>query len=317
VTLFDATEFALFFAFAALNLVWYPLRNVSNAIDEFIHFETLEAIRRIGHIALMLTLLAGLPLAAFLLLANLLWFALLTAAITRLVHKNALSPQLRGVRGSLAVFWRDNRREILRSGNYAVGELAVYNFPYLVVPFAFGLGPPTIILDTVFKVFRGATLIYAAGLDPLVPQQTRAFAARDAATLKKATLTSAVLCAIPTLALCALLLVAGDRLFAVLLDHAATIPHEATLILVVLLLANLAQNVASNLLLHTGFFREIARVASFLVVAMAAMTGVVLMAGLDIVGFIGGYTVVYIGGGALYIAYVLRGPFRIAAKPKG
>jgi hypothetical protein len=103
----------------------------------------------------------------------------------------------------------------------------------------------------------------------------------------------------------------------VLLDHAATIPHEATLILVVLLLANLAQNVASNLLLHTGFFREIARVASFLVVAMAAMTGVVLMAGLDIVGFIGGYTVVYIGGGALYIAYVLRGPFRIAATPKG
>jgi O-antigen/teichoic acid export membrane protein len=316
VSLFDATEFALFFAFAALNLVWYPLRNISNAIDEFIHFETLEAIRRIGHIALMLTLLAGLPLAAFLVLANLLWFALLTAAITRLVHKNALSPRLRGVRSSLAVFWRDNRRELLRSGNYAVGELTVYNFPYLVVPFAFGLGAPTIILDTVFKVFRGATLIYAAGLDPLVPQQTRAFAARDAATLKKATLTSAILCAIPTLALCVLLLTAGDRLFAVLLDHAATIPHEATLILVVLLLANLAQNVASNLLLHTGFFREIARVATFLVVAMAGMTGVVLMAGLDIVGFIGGFTVVYIAGAVLYIAYVLRGPFRIAGVPK-
>jgi O-antigen/teichoic acid export membrane protein len=317
VTLFDATEFALFFSFAALNLVWYPLRNVSNAIDEFIHFETLEAIRRIGHIALMLTLLAGLPLAAFLVLANLLWFALLATAIARLVHKNALSPRLRGVRSSLVVFWRDNRREILRSGNYAVGELAVYNFPYLVVPFAFGLGAPTIILDTVFKVFRGATLIYAAGLDPLVPQQTRAFAAGDAATLKKATLTSAVLCAIPTLALCVVLLVAGDRLFAVLLDHAATIPHEATLILVVLLLANLAQNVASNLLLHTGFFREIARVASFLVVAMAAMTGIVLALRLDIVGFIGGYTVIYIAGAVLYIAYVLRGPFRIAAMPKG
>jgi O-antigen/teichoic acid export membrane protein len=317
VTLPDATEFALFFSFAALNLVWYPLRNISNAIDEFIRFETLEAIRRIGHISLMLTLLVGLPLSAFLLLANLLWFALLVTAIAHLVRKNALSPRLRGVRASLAVFWRDNRREILRSGNYAVGELAVYNFPYLVVPFAFGLGTPTIILDTVFKVFRGATLIYAAGLDPLVPQQTRAFAAHDAAMLRKATLTSAVLCAIPTLALCAVLLVAGDRLFALLLGHAATIPHAATLILVVLLLANLAQNVASNLLLHTGFFREIARVASFLVVAMAAMTGVVLMAGLDIVGFIGGYTVVYIAGGALYIAYALSGPFRIAATPKG
>ncbi len=49
----------------------------------------------------------------------------------------------------------------------------------------FGLGAPTIILDTVFKIFRGATLIYAAGLDPLIPRQTRAFAERDAATLKK------------------------------------------------------------------------------------------------------------------------------------
>ena len=50
--------------------------------------------------------------------------------------------------------------------------LAIYNFPYLVVPVVFGLGAPTIILDTVFKIFRGATLIYAAGLDPMVPRQT-------------------------------------------------------------------------------------------------------------------------------------------------
>lgn len=40
---------------------------------------------------------------------------------------------------------------------------------------------PVIILDTVFKIFRGATLIYAAALDPLVPRQTRAFAEHDAA----------------------------------------------------------------------------------------------------------------------------------------
>jgi O-antigen/teichoic acid export membrane protein len=317
VTPWQAVEFALFFSFAALNLVWFPLRNVSNAVDDFIRFETLEAVRRIGHIAMMLALLIGLPLAAFLLLANLLWFALLAACITRLVAKSALAPRLRGFWPTLTAFWRDNRRELLRSGNYAVGELTIYNFPYLVVPIAFGLGAPTIILDTLFKIFRGATLIYAAGLDPLLPRQTRAFAERDATTLKKATLTAAILCAIPTLALCALLLMAGDRLFALLLGHAATIPPQATLILVVLLLANLAQNVASNLLLHTGFFREIARVASFLVVAMAAMTGIVLATGVDIVGFIGGYAAVYVAGAGLYIAYVARGPFRIAAVPRG
>ncbi|HEY6022732.1 MAG TPA: hypothetical protein VIV34_00980 [Pseudolabrys sp.] len=316
VTLWQAFEFALFFSFAALNLVWFPLRNVSNAVDEYISFETLEAIRRGGHIAIMLALLVGLPLLSFLVLANLLWFVLLAVCISRLVHRGAMTAGLPHLWSTLSAFWRGNRAEILRSGNYAIGELTIYNFPYLVVPIAFGLGAPTIILDTVFKIFRGATLIYAAGLDPMVPRQTRAFADHDAATLKKATWIAAVLCAVPTLALCALLLFAGDRFFALLLGHAATIPPAVTMTLIVLLLANLAQNVASCLLLHTGFFREIARVASFLVAAMAAMTALVLLGGLDIVGFIGGYAAVYVVGAALYVAYVVHGPIRIASMPK-
>lgn len=315
VSLIDATQFALFFSFAALNLVWHPLRNVSSAVDEFVYFEGLEATRRLGHIGLMLSMLVGLPLPAFLVLANALWFALFALAIARLVKKKAFVFALRGTWVSLKRFWTDNKRSLLRSGNYAAGELTIYNFPYMIVPAAFGLGAPTIILDTVFKVFRGATLVYAAGLDPLVPQQTRAFAAGDVATLKKATLTAAVLCAIPTFVLCVLLLTAGDRLFALLLGGAATIPREATYILVVLLIANLLQNVANSLLLHLGFFREMARVATFLVIAMAAMTAIVLVAHLDITGFIAGYAVVYLAGAALYIAYVFRGPFRIA--PQG
>ena len=126
-------EFALFFSFAALNLVWFPLRNVSNAVDEFISFETLEAIRRGGHIILMLALLVGLPLPAFLLLANLLWFVLLGICSPRLVANGAMAPGVPQLRSTLSTFWRDNRAELLRSGNYAIAELAIYNFPYLVV----------------------------------------------------------------------------------------------------------------------------------------------------------------------------------------
>ncbi len=309
----EAAEYAAFFSFSALNLVWFPLRNISNAVDEFIYFETLEAVRRAGHIAVMLALLVGLSLPAFLALGNLLWLVVFGLCIARLLRKDALAPRLAGFASALAGFWRRNRPALLRSGTYAGAELTVYNFPYLVVPMAFGLGAPTIILDTVFKIFRGTTLIYAAGLDPLVPQQTRAFAARDAATLKKATLTAAVLIALPTLALCALLLLAGNKLFALLLGHAATVPRGAELILVVLLLANMAQNVASNLLLHTGFFHEVARVASLLVAGMGVMTGIVLALGLDITGFLAGYMIVYLMGAALYLVYVVRGPFRIAA----
>jgi len=316
VTVWQGFEFALFFSFAALNLVWFPLRNVSNAVDEFISFETLEAVRRGGHIVIMLALLVGLPLPVFLLVANLLWFVVLGICISRLIDNGAIAAGVPPLWSTLGRFWRDNRAELLRSGNYAIAELAIYNFPYLVVPLVFGLGSPTIILDTIFKIFRGATLIYAAGLDPMVPRQTRAYADHDAPTLKKATLIATVLCGVPTLALCVLLLFAGDRLFALLLGQAATVPPAATLILVVLLLANLAQNVASCLLLHTGFFHEIARVASFLVFAMAGMTALVLLKGLDIVGFIGGYATVYVMGAVLYVVYVLRGPICIASMPK-
>src|SRR4029077_7850038 len=136
---------------------------------------------------------------AFLLLANLLWFVLLGICISRLVEHGAMAAGVPRLWGTLSAFWRDNRAELLRSGNYAIAELAIYNFPYLVVPVVFGLGAPTIILDTVFKIFRGATLIYSAGLDPMVPRQTRAFADHDAPTLKKATLIATVLCAVPTL----------------------------------------------------------------------------------------------------------------------
>ena len=110
-------------------------------------------------------------------------------------------------------------------------------------------------------------------------------------------------------------MLAGDRLFALLLGHAATVPPAATKLLVVLLIANLVQNVASNLLLHTGFFREIARIATTLAIAMAAMTVVAILVGAGIVGFIGGYTAVYIGGAALYVVALWRGPFRRAAEP--
>lgn len=310
VTVAQAAGFAAFFSFATFNLVWAPLRNISVAVDDFIGFEVLEAVRRIGHLGLMISMLAGLPLAAFLLLANVFWFVLFAACITRLVRRGALANHLQGLYGTLKQFWHSNRGELLRSGNYYIGDLIIYNFPYVVVPLVYGLGAPTIILDTVFKIFRGATLIYSAGLDPLVPRQTRAFAERDMATLKRATWTAAILCTIPTLLLCAALILAGDRIFALLLGHAASVPAAATPILVVLLVANLAQNVASCLLLHTGFFRELARVVTVMVGAMAIMTAIAIASGAGIVGFIGGYAAAYVLGAALYIAYLMQKIFR-------
>ncbi len=308
----NALELALFFLFTALNLVWFVLRNLSVAIDEFIPFETLEVIRRASHMAVMLAMLIGLPLLAFLVIANAIWAVLFAISARRLAAHGALTLGFADFPAQLKRFFRDNRKEVLRTGTYGINEFYIYNFPYAVVPAMFGLGAPTIILDTTFKVFRGATLLYSAGCDLAVPRQTRAFADKDQANLILSTLMAAGLCGLPALVLCGLLIFAAEPFFALLLGKAATMPPEATPLLIVLLLANMVQTVANFLLVHTGFFRDIARLAIAVSVAMTLATAAAIWAGCDFLGFLKVYTGVYVGSAALYLLLAIAGPIRAA-----
>jgi O-antigen/teichoic acid export membrane protein len=315
-SLWNAAELALFFLFTSLNLAWFAIRNVSVAVDEFVGFETLEAARRLGHIAITLVMLAGLPLMAFLLIANAMWGGLFVLACRRLLRRGAITGEIRALPAQLRNFLRDNRREVLRTGTYAANEFYLYNFPYLVVPAMFGLGAPTIILDTAFKIFRGATVVYSAGCDLAVPRQTRAFAERDRRSLTLATLMAAALCALPAAVMCALLILASEKLFAILLGPAATMPPQAVWLLIVLLIANLAQTVSNFLLVHTGFFREIARLATFVTIAMTLATGAALLTGMSFIGFLQVYTAIYVASAAAYLALAISGPIRCAgARP--
>ena len=63
-SLLDATEFGLFLLFTSLNLIWFVVRFVSIATDQFIFFEVHKSIRRVGHIGLTLAMLIGLPFIA-------------------------------------------------------------------------------------------------------------------------------------------------------------------------------------------------------------------------------------------------------------
>jgi O-antigen/teichoic acid export membrane protein len=306
----DDMQFTLFFLFAALNFVWFALRNISVAIDEFIFFESLEAIRRIGNTALILAVLVGFPLMAFLIAINLLWAALLSVSIVRLLRRRAMTLQLRGIAHSLRLFYSGNRQSLVGSGAYATTEIFVYSFPYIVVSSFFGLGAPTIILDTTLKILRGASQIYLAACDLLVPRQTRAFASRDRWTLVRATWLAAILCGIPAAILCGILIVSADRLFALLLGPIAIMPAEAAPILVALLIANLMQMVSHSLLVHSGFFKEIAKLGIATALAMMATAALAIWAGVDIIGFLKVYTGVYACGALISIVLVLRGPVR-------
>lgn len=314
-TLFGAAELALFFLFTALNLIWFVLRNLSMATDDFVAFEALEVVRRVAHIGLMLAMLLGVPLPLFLVLANVVWAVLFAMAGRRLIARQALSLSLAHFFGRLKHFFRENGREVLRTGTYGINEFYIYNFPYAVVPYLFGLGAPTIILDTTFKVFRGATLLYSAGCDLAVPRQTRAFAEKDSRSLLLATVMAAALCSLPALVLCGLLIFAAEPFFRLLLGDAATVPPAVTPLLIILLIANLVQTVSNFLLVHTGFFRDIARLAVLVSLAMTAVTAAGILAGHDFLGFLILYTAVYVGSALLYLALAALGPFRAARRP--
>jgi O-antigen/teichoic acid export membrane protein len=316
-SLLEAADFGLFFFYITLNLTWVCLRSLSIAVDEYVFYEKLELVRRIGNMATILAMLVGLPFTAFLVCSNVLWAVLVTSAVAKLLSRGAMAPQLRGFARDLMEFFQTNMRSIARSGTFALSDIFIYTFPYYIVPWAFGLGAPIIILEATFRIFRGASVIYTAACDLAIPGQTRALAARDSSKLVRTTLIAAALCCLPAAFACGLLIFASKQLFAFLLGSAATVPPTVTPILVVMLLANLVQMVAQSLLLHAGFFREISRIGLGVAVAMVVATAIAVVADLTIVEFLGVYAAVYTAG-ALYLAVAAyRGPILAAASPHG
>jgi len=310
----EAAEFGLFFWFIALNLVWFALRNISIAVDEFVQFEALETVRRVGYFFGLGAVLLGLPLIVMLIVLNGLWAVVITLCVKRMVARGALIPRIVGFVADITAFFRANKAELVRSGTYAASEIYVANYPYLIVPMLFGLGAPPIILDTTFKVFRGGATIFGAVCDILVPRQTSALAERDGPTLVHATLMAAALCSIPAAIACTILILGADKLFAILLGNAATMPPQTTPILIVLLIANLTQMVTHSVLVHNGYFREVARIGMAVVTAMTGVAALAILAHFDIVRFLEAYVAVYSCGAIAALVLMIRGPIRLAYK---
>ncbi|MFZ3360749.1 MAG: hypothetical protein WCA56_19510 [Xanthobacteraceae bacterium] len=308
----ESLALTLFFVFNAVNLPWVALRYFSIAIDEYIYFEKLEALRRGLNTLALLALLFGLPLFAFLLLINIGWCIAIFAAIVKLSQRRVLVGNFRGSMTSFAVFLRSNRNQLISSAIYMLSETYIYNFPYFLVPWAYGLGPPTIILDTTFKVYRSANQFYSAACDSLVPRQTHALATRDGPTMVRATWLAAGLCSIPAFGVCTILLFAAGKIFAVLLGPAAVMPPATTPILIMLLLGNLAQMVSHSVLVHTGFFKDVARISFGVVAAETVVAVLAVTAHFDIVQFLNAYTAVYTCGAIATVALMIRGPIRLA-----
>jgi O-antigen/teichoic acid export membrane protein len=311
-----AAGLALFFLLSALNLAWFALRNVSSATDQYLRFEALEAVRRAGHLAMMIALLLGLPFWTFLVASNLLWAMLFALMLSRLIGHGAI--RMRPPAALWMALWRfmgENRSSLLNSGGYAAGEMFVYNYPAILTPAVMGLGAPTIIVDTMFKVFRGATVAFSAVGDLLAPHQTRAFQRGDRRGVVRATAAALLLGGVPALGLCGLLAFWGEPLYRLLLGPAAVMPPQATPLLVGLVLCNLVQTVANYALAHTGFFPAMARASGAISALMGAVAVAAVVLRLDVVGFMTLYAGAYAVSAATYAWLAARGP--LGAEPRG
>jgi len=313
----DNIDLTLFFAFNAINLPWVALRYFSIAIDEYVFFETLEASRRCFNALALIALLFGLPVIVFLLLINAGWFAVSFAAAVKLHSRSVLVGHSRGSLSNFIAFVRGNARQLVNSAVYAGSETFIYSFPYLLVPWAFGLGAPTIILDTTFKVYRSANQFYSAACDSLVPRQTSALAERDGPAMVRATWLATALCGIPAVGASLVLLVAGNKLFALLLGPAAVMPPQMIPVIIMLLFGNLAQMVSHSVLVHTGYFKDVARISFGLVAAMSVGAAVALWMQSDIVQFLNIYTAIYTCGAIATVGLMIRGPIRLAHTAAG
>jgi hypothetical protein len=114
-----------------------------------------------------------------------------------------------------------------------------------------------------------------------------------------------------------MLLLAGDRFFALLLGDAAMVPRALILTVVLLTAANWLQGLANSLLVHTGRFRALARLAMVMALALSVPGACDLLWGPDLVGFSAGYAAVYAVGACAYAALAWRLLLRAAPSSPG
>jgi hypothetical protein len=70
--------------------------------------------------------------------------------------------------------------------------------------------------------------------------------------------------------------------------------------------------VCHSVLVHNGYFKEVARIGMCVVAAMTGVGAYTVVAHLDFVHFLQAYVAVYACGAAAAVVLMIRGPIRLA-----
>ncbi|QGP80153.1 hypothetical protein GL174_04450 [Sphingobium sp. CAP-1] len=231
--------FLLFFLSACLNLPALLAKRALAAVDGNFLWEALDCGRRVVTIGLLLAILSGLDPRLSVALQLCVSLCVIGYAIGH-VHRRLemhrrhwLAFRVGG--GHVRAHYL---RDIGASAAFTLSDIIAYNAPYFTIAAATADPRPMLIFDFFFKMSRSLSMLVRAMVEAALPRITRAYHAGEKDRFRQLLARALGAAMIFAIGLAGVLLLFGDRLFAILFDRRAAI-DRADIGLIILALAAL------------------------------------------------------------------------------
>lgn len=290
---------SLFFAGATLNLPWMNLRALQEALGAHVHFETVDALRRLAQLALLSAMLG--EASADLVFGGQLFiwvasFALVLPRLRREAGLSEMSPSWRGLR-ELGSFMRGKFGATVA---FTLAELLIYNGAYFVLPLTYASPLALVFYDVFNKLFRAAIMANSVVSTALRPALTAFWHGGDMTRFRARFWVMTGVSVVGMLTFGLILLLVGAPLIDKLLDHQASPPAFFVTALILASLGNAIQNSAGTMIVSLGLLHEAYKLAGVMLGLMASLCVVARLVGLDFSLWLVNYAAIYATGSLLW-----------------
>jgi O-antigen/teichoic acid export membrane protein len=291
----------IYFISAAAALPWMMVRVSCNAIDRFVHIESIEFVRRLVSIGLIAGMLGGMSFIEYALANVALWAAAFTAAAVLLKGLRRGVDILDGFRRM-----RSELHSITGASRFMLSEFFIYNFLYLFLPVKYGNPVVVLAFDAFYRITRFGVSAYGVVCESLLPRQTRALHTGDSRWLLRVTGMVYALAALPMIVGVLAVTVLGDQIFGLLYHNPDLVPPQVRICMAIMLFFLFLQAPAGTLMLFTGKSVQIARVAVAMGAIMASLAVIAFVSDMTFAHLLLCYVLLFAGGALTYLAMMVR-----------
>jgi len=294
-----ALTLILFFAGATLNLPWMNLRALQEALGAHVHFEFVDAVRRLAQLILLAGLLGEVNADLVFGGQLVIWAAAFTVVLPRLRREaglNAMHPSWHGLR-ELGNFTRGKFRATVA---FSLAELLIYNGAYFALPLIYASPLALVFYDVFNKLFRAAIMANSVVSTALRPALTALWHGAEMTRFRARFWLMTGVSVAGMLALAVILLLVGRPLIDKLLDHQASPPAFFVMALILAALGNAIQNSAGTMIVSLGLLHEAYKLAGFMLVLMTLLCVAAKLFALDFSEWLMAYAAIYAMGSLLW-----------------